>query len=247
VDLYLSCLTIDRDGDIIDIDLNNWACWEAVRLAEGWPVPVEVTRLTRGNGASAWVFRGLWLLRGPGPARLFACDCAGRVLPLCEAAHPGDTRPRRAIEVARAYARGEATDEELEAARKGAADAAAVASDAAADAAAYAAYAAAYAAAQNAAAIATAAAQNAAAAAIDAAIDAYAAIAAARAERQWQTARAALYVSGALPAIDSAGVAIPASVLCGGVGGPVGDGSAGRGPGAAVGAAGSASAPERVG
>ena len=33
VDLYLSCLTIDGHGDIIDVDLDNWACWEAFRVA----------------------------------------------------------------------------------------------------------------------------------------------------------------------------------------------------------------------
>jgi hypothetical protein len=49
-------------------------------------------------------------------ARLFAVDCAERVLPLYEAKHADDDRPRRAIETARAYARGEATVEELAAA-----------------------------------------------------------------------------------------------------------------------------------
>ena len=42
-------------------------------------------------------------------ARLFAADCAERVLPLFESACPGDDRPRRAIEVARAFAEGRAT------------------------------------------------------------------------------------------------------------------------------------------
>jgi len=49
-------------------------------------------------------------------ARLFACDCAEHVLPLCEKAAPGDMRPRRAIEVARLFADGKATREELAAA-----------------------------------------------------------------------------------------------------------------------------------
>lgn len=49
--------------------------------------------------------------------RLWACDCAERVLYLYEQRHPGDDRPRRAIEVARRYARGEATTEELGTAR----------------------------------------------------------------------------------------------------------------------------------
>jgi len=45
-------------------------------------------------------------------ARLFAVDCAGRVVHLCD-----DPRPRHAIDVARRYAGGEATAEELDAAR----------------------------------------------------------------------------------------------------------------------------------
>ena len=40
-------------------------------------------------------------------ARLFAADCAERVLPLFEAQCPGDDRPRLAIQAARAYANGE--------------------------------------------------------------------------------------------------------------------------------------------
>lgn len=45
-------------------------------------------------------------------AREYACDCAEHVLPRFEDACPQDDRPRRAIEVARRYARGQATDDE---------------------------------------------------------------------------------------------------------------------------------------
>jgi hypothetical protein len=38
---------------------------------------------------------------------LWAADCAEHVLPLFEAARPNDDRPRRAIELGRAWARGE--------------------------------------------------------------------------------------------------------------------------------------------
>jgi len=41
--------------------------------------------------------------------RLFAADCAEHVLPLFEEQFPDDDRPRRAIEAARAFARGEIT------------------------------------------------------------------------------------------------------------------------------------------
>ena len=40
-------------------------------------------------------------------ARLFAADCAERVLPTFEKMYPDDRRPRKAIEAARAFANGE--------------------------------------------------------------------------------------------------------------------------------------------
>jgi len=49
-------------------------------------------------------------------ARLFACDCAEAVLHIFEEEYPDDHGPRQAIEVARRYANGGATDEELAAA-----------------------------------------------------------------------------------------------------------------------------------
>jgi len=46
-------------------------------------------------------------------ARLFACDCAERVLHIFEWAFPGEDAPRRAIEIARRYVNGKPTHEEL--------------------------------------------------------------------------------------------------------------------------------------
>ena len=54
--------------------------------------------------------------------RLFAADCAEHVLPIFEKEYPGDDRPRKAIEVARRFAEGEASPEELRDARDSAAD-----------------------------------------------------------------------------------------------------------------------------
>jgi hypothetical protein len=65
-------------------------------------------------------------------ARLFVCDCAERVVHLCD----DDDRPRDAIAVARRFANSEATQEDLTAARDAAWDAArarAAARDAARD------------------------------------------------------------------------------------------------------------------
>ena len=107
-------------------------------------------------------------------ARLFAADCAERVLPIYEASYPDDTRPREAIAAARAYARGEIDAAARDAARDAAGDAA---RDAAGDAARDAAW---------------AAARDAAG---DVARDA-AWAAAWDAERKWQTARLMQYLRG---------------------------------------------------
>jgi len=110
-------------------------------------------------------------------ARLFACDCAEHVSHLFEQKYPEDTRPRNAIEVARRFANGEATREELTAAWAAAGDAA---RDAARDAAWAAAWDAAWAAA-------SAAARAAAGDAAWAAAGAAAGDAAWAAEQAWQT------------------------------------------------------------
>lgn len=78
----------------------------------------------------------LWALRatvehpeGYRVMRLMAADFAEAVLPIFEKEYPDDSRPRKAIEAARKYARGEITDQERDAARD-AARAAGVAWDA---------------------------------------------------------------------------------------------------------------------
>lgn len=61
---------------------------------------------------------------GERTARLFACDCAERVLPIYERDYPNESRPRMAIEMARRFAKGNATRKDLAAARDAAWDAA---------------------------------------------------------------------------------------------------------------------------
>lgn len=104
--------------------------------------------------------------------RLFAADCAERVLHVFEDNFPGDDRPRKAIEAARAFVRGEITPSQLSAAN---ASASASASSAASSANAFAA---AYAASLAAAAYASSANHASSAASL--------AASAAYAERQWQ-------------------------------------------------------------
>jgi len=129
----------------------------------------------------------------PRTLRLFAVECAERVLHLYEAKYPDNSHPREALAVARRYANGTATADELRAAYRAARSAAA---DAYAAAAAYAAYAAAYAA--------YAAAYAAYADAYAAAADAYAAAADAYAyadaEREWQDARLMALLNGEVSA-----------------------------------------------
>lgn len=84
------------------------------------PIPLTVALETNGLSDTLWALRATL----PGEveerdriARLFACDCAEWVLPLFERIYPDDKRPRNAVEVARRFAVGAATDEELAAAR----------------------------------------------------------------------------------------------------------------------------------
>jgi len=129
-------------------------------------------------------------------ARLFACDCAERTLPLFEKHNSNDKRPRRAIETARRFADGQASREELAAVWDAARSAAVW--DAARSAAWSAARSAAWDAARSAAvwdaawaAVWAAAWDAARSAARSAAGDA-----AGDAERQWQTARLMAYLRG---------------------------------------------------
>ena len=82
----------------------------------GKDTPITLLQILDINGLDD----ALWALRACDDAekfsRLLACDYAEHVLHIFEAKYPDDYRPRKAIEVARRYARGEATDAELTAA-----------------------------------------------------------------------------------------------------------------------------------
>jgi len=127
------------------------ACTEAVKWAEGKTLKQAYSQCTRADWL-LWLFGKM--IEKPGwPDRnqlvLTACDCAETALKYVT---DGEDRPRKAIEAARAWTRGEATLEDVRIAAYAAyaADAAAAhaaaAAASAADAAAYAADAAAYAA-----------------------------------------------------------------------------------------------------
>jgi hypothetical protein len=199
------------EGDLVPCKNGYHLCREGDLLT--WLGPAIFAAEYRGERVDAEdkiVVREARLLRrlnwNERTARLFACDCAERVLPIFEREYPNDKRPRNAIETvlpifereypndkrprnaietARRYANGEATDEELAAAR----DAVWAAAWAAAwDAARAAARDAAWAAARDAA---WAAARD---AARDAAWDA-----ARDAEREWQTSRLVELLSAESP------------------------------------------------
>ena len=110
----IACL-VDLDGDVVEhgVPVDKWAARTRTLIAA---VNIE------------------------SELRLFAADCAEHVLWIYERDYPNDNRPRKAIEAARAFARGEidaaAWDAARAAARAAAWDAAwAVARDAARDAA----------------------------------------------------------------------------------------------------------------
>ena len=191
-DLYMACLTLDHDGDVVAVNVDQWHALDEIRVTLGDPFPMEAALLMRHRGnVSAWLYRGVYRLCGEELNRLLACDIAERVLPIFEAAHPDDNRPREAIRVARSYVAGEATEEEMAAAH----DAAhASVTDAASFpfAAVYAARAAAYVSADHASVAAAAHSAHASAANVAHVSDD-------ESERRWQTERAALYVAGVLP------------------------------------------------
>ena len=88
----------------------------------GDTTPIPIARIMETNGLDDT----LWVLTNAIPedkhaerdrtALLFAADCASHVLPLWTAKCPDDMRPAEAIAVARRFAAGQATREELTAA-----------------------------------------------------------------------------------------------------------------------------------
>ena len=103
------------------------ACGEAVEWAKNYD-----------SFASAWkeCERGDWMLWLCGTKKgkkgwpsqeeivLVECDCAELVLPIYEKQYPNDSRIRDCIETTRQWAKGEATEAELEAAARAAWEAA---------------------------------------------------------------------------------------------------------------------------
>ena len=84
----------------------------------GEDTPVKFSQIVESNG----LHDALWCLRTICPehereVRLYAADCAERVLHVFEKKYPKDKRPTEAIEAARKFANGEITQEELAAAR----------------------------------------------------------------------------------------------------------------------------------
>jgi len=168
----LKVFRVDSEGDVIGII-------DGAR----WPASVPLPVLVNECGHSAYLYRPHLILQATQPetwerrARLFACDCAERAL---DRAAKVDPRSREAVSVARRYAHGRASDEELRAAY----EAAWVAADAAA-----------YVVNRSAAAHAAA---HASSAVVEAAGDAAAAAVDASVKHSWQHERLMLYASGTI-------------------------------------------------
>lgn len=78
----------------------------------GDDTPIKFSQIVESNGLED----ALWCLRSICPehekeVRLFAADCAERVLHLFEDKFPEDKRPREAIQAARYFAEGKITEE----------------------------------------------------------------------------------------------------------------------------------------
>ena len=74
------------------------------KYGAGTPVPIETILDVCGMEDALWALSAIRDAKTP---RLWACDCAERVLPIFESDRPGDLRPRDAIRASRRYARGE--------------------------------------------------------------------------------------------------------------------------------------------
>ena len=81
--------------------------------------PIDLLTILDSNGIQdcIWALRAAIEPDREKIARLFACDCAESVLPIFESEKPDDPRPRKAIQTARDYAVGLATQEQVDAAR----------------------------------------------------------------------------------------------------------------------------------
>lgn len=90
------------------------------------PLLLETILDSNGLRDALWCCRVLPAVYTPA-LRLLACAAAQRVLPLYEQRYPGDERPRRAIETAQRYAKGQCPLNELSAAYAAAYTAAAAA------------------------------------------------------------------------------------------------------------------------
>jgi hypothetical protein len=128
---YYKCLRAGREathvpgfhwpppGEWLEVEGDLVACENGLHVARVDQLPqwlsdelwtVEVDGDTVDVGDKTVVRRARLVAQVPDcdyRLRMFAADCAERVLHLFEAERPHDDRPRRAIEAARAFARGE--------------------------------------------------------------------------------------------------------------------------------------------
>ena len=84
---------------------------------ENTPIPLVKILKISGMDDAIWALRADLHPDAKKNIRLFACDYAELILPLFEKEYPSDDSLREAIKVARLFAEGKATEEELEKAR----------------------------------------------------------------------------------------------------------------------------------
>lgn len=107
-------------SELRDFCKKHEACDESVvrAKAEGVTTLSEAWEKLDRCDWMLWIVGKAGIMLPVRKARLFACDCAERVLPLFEKEYPTDKYPRKAMEAARLFADGKATEEELSIAGK---------------------------------------------------------------------------------------------------------------------------------
>jgi len=114
------------DGDPVPCECGLHASptpWDALQYARGgrlWKVAIPADSVPHGNPVDKFAARSRKYLRCVDlrPALVeFSCRQAEGVLHIYEKKYPNDDRPRKAIEAARAYQRGEINKDQLAATR----------------------------------------------------------------------------------------------------------------------------------
>ena len=96
------------------------ACQPRYRVARkalgptwGDDTPIPLSRILASNGIRDVIWCFCALIDGPGWMREYILDCAEHVQSIWQKSYPNDDHPQEMIDIARAFLRGEASEEEV--------------------------------------------------------------------------------------------------------------------------------------